>query len=39
MNPQLSGALLPALLLVVPLVLGIIDFASIGRAHSVSQRY
>ena len=39
MNPQLSGALLPVLLIIVPFVLGILDFASIGRAEAVSRRF
>jgi hypothetical protein len=35
----MSGALLPVLLLIVPLIVGIIDFASIGRAQPVSPRF
>lgn len=39
MDPNIFAPLLPALLLVVPLVLGIIDFTSIGRVQPASQRF
>jgi hypothetical protein len=37
MSDQMWGALLPVLLLLVPLAAGIVDFASIGRGRTTAR--
>ena len=39
MDPQTMGELLPAMLLVVPLLLAVWDFFMIGKATTAATRY